>query len=318
MKAMAAPGYGPLEKITQTEIPLPEPKAGEVRVRVVASALNPADFKVVLGTLKFLHARNKPLVVGYDFSGTVDAVGPGVSDFAAGDDVFGFLPYGPFNNRGAFAEALIASTNEIAKKPNAVSHEIAAAAATTGITAIQSIRDLGKLPASGGELLVTGSSGGVGSIAIGIGKKLGANVTAVGSGKGLELAKKLGANEVIDRTARALPGDIRARYDVVFDAAAAYRWSEWNVALKKGGAFISTLPSPGLFADKLRAIFSSTRVDFVNVKSRPADLALLGKWLEEGLEVPLASTIEVRDVAKGLAHLMKSGGRVAVNVASGF
>ncbi len=318
MKAMAAPGYGPLDAITQIEAPLPQPRRGEVRVHVIASALNPADHKVVLGTLKFLHARNRPLVVGYDFAGSVDAVGPGVDDFSVGDDVFGFLPYGPFNDRGAFAEALIAKTSEIAKKPKGVSYEIAAAAATTGVTAIQSIRDLGKLPAQGGELLVTGASGGVGSIAIGIGKKLGANVTAVGSGNGLEVARKLGANEVIDRKTTALPGDIRERFDVVFDAAAAYRWREWHVALKNGGAFISTLPSAGLVADKLRSLFSSTRVGFVNVKSRPADLALLGKWLEEGLEVSLASTIGVRDVATGLAQLQKSGGRIAVNVASGF
>jgi len=155
MKAMAAPGYGSLEHIAQIDALLPTPGHGEVRVRVVASALNPADYKVVLGTLKFLHARNRPLIVGYDFSGTVDAVGPSVTEVSMGDDVFGFLPYGPGNNRGAFAEALVAKSDEIAVKPSPVSHEIAAASATTGLTAIQSIRDLGRLPAAGGQVLVT-------------------------------------------------------------------------------------------------------------------------------------------------------------------
>jgi NADPH:quinone reductase-like Zn-dependent oxidoreductase len=182
MKAMAASSYGRLEGIAQIDAPLPTPGRGEVRVRVVASALNPADYKVILGTLKFLHARNRPLIVGYDFSGTVDAVGSSVRGFSVGDDVFGFLPYGPGNRRGAFAESLIAKTDEIAIKPAGVSHALAAAAATTGLTAIQSIRDLGRLPASGGEVLVTGVSGGVGSIAVGVAKRLNARVTAVGSG----------------------------------------------------------------------------------------------------------------------------------------
>jgi NADPH:quinone reductase len=318
MKAIAAPSYGPLESLALIDAPLPVPGPGEVRVRVVASALNPADFKVILGTLKFLHARNRPLIVGYDFSGTIEAVGPSVTAFSVGSEVFGFLPYGPGNKRGAFAESLIAKCDEIALKPARVSHETAAAAATTGLTAIQSIRDLGRLPGSGGELLVTGVSGGVGSISVGIGRKLNARVTAVGSGVGLELARHLGAVEALDRTKGPLPGSIRDRFDVVFDAAAAYRWRDWHGALKPGGAFVTTLPSLTFAVDKVPSLFTSTRVHFVNVKSRPADLELLGSWLEAGLEVPLASAILVRDVAKGLRLLQKSGGRVGVRVADGF
>jgi NADPH:quinone reductase len=318
MKAMAAPGYGPLEHLASIDAPLPTPGRGEVRVRVVASALNPADYKVVLGTLKFLHARNRPLVVGYDFSGTVEALGPAVTGVSLGDDVFGFLPYGPGNARGAFAESLLARADEIAVKPARVSHEVAAAAATTGLTAIQSLRDLGRLPAGGGQVLVTGVSGGVGSISVGIAKRLNATVTAVGSGAGLELARRLGAAEVLDRKAVALPGEIRERFDVVFDASAAYRWREWRSALKPGGAFVTTLPSLAFAADKLHSLFTGTRVHFVNVKSRPADLSLLASWLEEGLEVPVTATIPVKDVARGLVRLQEGGGRIAVQVAGGF
>ena len=318
MKAMAAPGYGPLDRLALIDAPMPTPGDGEVRVRVIASALNPADYKVLTGALKFLHARNKPLIVGYDFSGTVDAVGPSVTGVSVGDDVFGFLPYGPGNARGAFAEALIARSNEIAPKPPNVSHEIAAAAATTGRTAIQSLRDLGKLPAHDGQVLVTGVSGGVGSMTVGVAQRLHAKVTAVGSGAGLELARRLGAVEVLDRKSRDLPGDIRDRFDVVFDASAAYRWRQWKGALRSGGAFVSTLPSLAFAVDKLHSLFTGTRVHFVNVKSRPDDLRLLASWLADGLEVPVASTIPVSEVAKGLALLQKSGGRIAVRVADGF
>jgi NADPH:quinone reductase-like Zn-dependent oxidoreductase len=272
--------------------------------------------------MKFLHGRNRPLVVGYDFSGTVDAVGADVGQRAVGDEVFGFLAYGPFNQQGAFAEALIAKCDEVAVKPKGVSHEVAAAAATTGLTAIQSLRDLGRLPASGGQVLVTGVSGGVGSIAVGIAQKLNASVTAVGSGAGLELARRLGAVKVLDRTKGGLPGNLQGQldgqFDVVFDAAAAYRWRTWRRTLKIGGAFVTTLPSFALAADKAASLVARTRVHFVNVKSRPADLDLLGGWLEKGLEVPLAATIPVRDLAKGLAQLQQSGGRISVRVADGF
>jgi NADPH:quinone reductase-like Zn-dependent oxidoreductase len=318
MKAIGAPGYGPLERLALIERPLPTPGRGEVRVRIVASALNPADYKVLLGTLKFVHARNRPLIVGNDFSGTVDAVGAAVSNVAVGDDVFGFLPYSPFNRQGAFAEALIAKANEIAIKPKGVSHELAAAAATTGLTAIQALRDHGRLPAREGRVLVTGVSGGVGSIAVGIAKKLHASVTAVGSGKGLELARRLGATEAVDRTQCRLPEDVHGPFDVVFDPAAVYRWRRWQILLKPGGTFVTTLPSLGFAADSLASLFARTRVRFVNVKSRPADLDLLATWLHAGLEVPLASTIPVRDVAKGLAQLHSAGGRIAVRVAGEF
>ena len=322
MKAMAAFAYGPLDGIKQMDLPLPTPGRGEVRVRVVASALNPADYKVLLGKMKFLHGRNRPLVVGYDFSGTVDAAGPDVGERSVGDEVFGFLPYGPFNKRGAFAEALIAKCDEIAMKPKGVSHEVAAASATTGLTAIQSIRDLGRLPAIGGQVLVTGVSGGVGSIAVGIARKLNASVTAVGSGAGLELARRLGAVKVLDRTKDELPGNTQSKldgqFDVVFDAAAAYRWRKWRQTLKAGGAFVTTLPSFTFAADKAASLFARTRVHFVNVKSRPADLEVLAGWLEQGLEVPLTATISVRDLTQGLEQLQKSGGRISVRVADGF
>jgi NADPH:quinone reductase len=101
--ALAAQSYGPLDLLEVIDLPLPMPARREVRVRVRATALNPADYKVALGTVKFLHARNFPMVLGYDFSGTVDAIGPEVSNTTTGAEVFGFLPYSPTNRRGAFA-----------------------------------------------------------------------------------------------------------------------------------------------------------------------------------------------------------------------
>ncbi len=319
MRVMATKQYGPLGQLQVFEIPTPEPDQGEARVRVCASALNPADYKVVLGTMKFLHGRNFPMVVGYDFSGTIEALGPGVDRVKVGDDIFGFLPYGMGNRRGAFAETLIAKIDELALKPSGVTHLQAAASATTGLSALQSLRDLGRL-GPGSRVLITGISGGVGSIAIGIAQRLGAKVTGVGSGKGLELARRLGAETVIDRKSTDPISAAQGPFDVVFDSAAGYRWSQWKVLLKPGGAYVTTLPSLTFGVDLMASLFSKTRAKFLMVKSKAADLQLLGEWLTSGLEVPLDSTIAVRDVAKGLARL-KAGeviGRVAVDVANQF
>jgi NADPH:quinone reductase-like Zn-dependent oxidoreductase len=321
MHAIAASKYGSLDNLAPLEVPVPEPKPHQVRVRVNASALNPADYKVILGTLKFVHARNFPMVVGYDFSGTIDAVGGAVSGFRAGDEVFGFLPYSPSNRRGAFAEMLVADATEIAPKPAGVSHVRAAAAATPGVTAIQMIRDLGRLPKKDGRVLVTGASGGVGSIAIGVARKLGAHVTAIGSGSGLDLAKKLGAHEVIDRkNVDVLSDAVKGPFDVIADAAAAYRWSTMKRKLVKGGTFVSTLPSLAFAVDKAASLFASTRVEFVNVKARAADLELLARWLADGLEVTVDRVTPVRDVssAMGALHRGEATGRIAIDVASGF
>jgi NADPH:quinone reductase len=320
MRALAVSHYGPLDQLQVIEIPKPKPGKGQIQVRVVASALNPADFKVVLGTMKFLHGRNFPLVIGYDFSGTIEALGPGVGTFKIGDEVFGFLPYGMKNKQGAFAETILAKADEVALKPAAVSHVQAAAAATPGLTALQCLRDLGRLPGEGSRVLITGVSGGVGSIGISIAKQLGAKVTAVGAGGGLDLAKKLGAETVIDRKSKDVFAEAKGPFDVVFDAAGVYRWSQWKSSLQPGGAFVTTLPTLAFLTDMIASIVSPTRAKFIMVKSKPADLHLLAGWMANGLEVHLDSTIPVRDVAKGLARLQKGEtvGRVVVTVADQF
>ncbi|MBL6750435.1 MAG: NADP-dependent oxidoreductase, partial [Nevskia sp.] len=320
IRTIALPAYGSLDRFAPMAMPLPEPGNGEVRVRVQASALNPADYKVALGTVKFLHARNFPMVLGYDFSGVVDAVGADCAGFKPGDSVFGFLPYSPSNRRGAFAEALLARADGIALKPSGVPHAQAAAAATPGLTALQALRDVGRLPAAGGRVLVTGVSGGVGQMGVAIAQRLGATVEAVGSGRGLDIARSLGAARIVDRKAGRPSEVAQGPFDVVFDAAAAYRWRQWKGSIRDGGAYVCTLPSLAFVVDKLASVAAASRVGFVNVKSRPDDLQRLGAWLAGGLTVPVDSTIPVRDIGRGLAGFMQGGtvGRIVVDVAGGF
>jgi NADPH:quinone reductase-like Zn-dependent oxidoreductase len=318
MRALTLEKYGPVHSMKIQDLPVVEPKKGEVRIRVHASALNPSDFKVATGEVKFLHARNFPMVLGWDFSGVIEAVGEG-TEFKVGDAVFGFLPYGPFNKRGAFAETLIASAAEIALKPASVSHFQAAAAATIGVTAIQGMRDQGKL-SSGGRVLITGVSGGVGSIAISIAEKFGATSVAIGSGGGLTLAKQLGATEVVDRKKQDVFTTVKAPFDTIFDAAAGYRWNQWKGKLKPHGIYVTTLPAMSTFIDKLKSIGTPSGVSFVAVKSKPADLKLLASWLEAGMTVAIDSTIPVREITKSLMKLQRGEivGRVVVDVTQGF
>ena len=320
MRAMCLESYGSIDRLVQRDLPTPEPKNGQVRVRVNASALGPADYRVAQGANKFLHGRKFPMILGYDFSGVVDSIGPGGSRWKIGDSVFGFLPYGPGNNQGAFAEFLIAQADQIARKPSNVSHSHAAASATSALTALQSFRDQGKLPPANADVLITGVSGAVGSTAILVARRLGARVTALGSTNGLELAKRLGAAATIDRKAPDFVEKASSPYDVVFDPAAAYRWNQWKSKLKHGGAFVTTLPSIAFVVGKLGSLFSPSSVALAYVKSTNKDLEILADWLEAGFEVAVDSTYPVREIVKAFAKYGQGDllGRVVISVDNGF
>ena len=293
------------------------PSTGEVTVRVHASAVNPADLKVLGGELagRFLHGRTRPLVSGYDFSGVVES---DVGEFKKGDAVYGHLPYSGSNRQGAFGELVRVPRAEIARVPAGVAHETAAAAATPGLTALQSLRDLGKLPANG-RVLVMGAAGGVGSLAIGVARALGARVTAVCSTYAVDYVRDLGADEVVDRRARD-PRTLEGPFDVVFDAAAAYSYASTRKMLAPAGAYVTTLPSPALLGGKIMTLVSKRHCHVVVVKSRAADLEQLATWIAGGLRVPIDARYPVRELAQALERLRKGElrGRVAIDVANGF
>jgi len=314
------PQAGAFSDLGVVDIALPAVAAGQLQVRVVAAAVNPADLKVLRGEAagRFLHARNKPLVSGYDFSGVVEAIGDGVTDLHSGDEVFGHLPYAGSNDQGTFAECVIVPRTEVGKKPAAVKHAAAAAAATPGLTALQALRDKGRLKA-GGRVLVLGAAGGVGSLSIGVAHALGAKVTAVCSTYAVDYVKELGADEVVDRRAKD-PRTIDGPFDVVFDAAAAYSYAKMRRQLAPGGTYVTTLPSAAWVGGKIMALVSSKRCQLIVVKSVAADLEQLGGWLAGGTRVPIDSTFAVRDLAQALERLAQGEvkGRIAVDVEEGW
>ena len=196
MRVMGATRDG----VEMSEIPKPTPGRGEVRVKVIASAVNAGEAKVISGDLlgRFLHAKTSPLVLGWDFAGTVDALGDGVTDIDEGTAVWGHLAYSMSQKQGAFAEHITMPREALAAKPDDVPYHVVAATPTVALTGLQSLRNLGRLSA-GRKALIIGAGGGIGSLAVGIGKRLGGHVTGVCSTKDIERVEALGADSVIDR-----------------------------------------------------------------------------------------------------------------------
>lgn len=320
MKAIGTRSLGRLSSLSLVDVPQPEPGPGEVRVRVHASAVNPADVQVVRwgGPARFLHAKVSPLVPGYDLSGVVDMVGAGVEDLSVGDAVFGHLAYSGKTRQGTFAQLVTIDAKQVANKPEGVDHRTAAAAATVGLTALHALRDKARI-SKGARVLVLGASGGVGSLAVGIGKRLGVHVTGACSTYAVDFVRDLGADAVVDRKA-ANPLAHKQPFDVVFDTTGLYTYRACRRILTDSGVFVTTLPSVSFALGKLSTLLSSRRCALVMVESRRDDLEQLGRWLADGLAAPIAERVPVRDAAAALEHVTAGGllGKVAVDVIGGF
>ena len=309
MRAAILDKHGPIDGVRVGEIEPPRLRSGAVLVRVVAAAVNPADFKVVSGKDggSFLHAKNFPTAFGFDFSGVVEEVGARVRGRKPGDEVFGFLPYSRLNKQGSFAELVAVKPHAIASKPPGVSHEVAAAVATAGSTALQGLRDRGRLKA-GQRALVNGASGGVGSHAVQIAMALGAEVWGTASAAKADFVRSLGAARVIDYRQTPL-ASIDETFDVVFDAASTSSFQEAGKLLNRGGAYVTLLPSPSLLTGMLLSVFSSTRCAFVTVRSRSTDLDQLADWLAAGkLTASVERTFALSEIQAALSAL--EGGEV--------
>src|SRR5262245_7279604 len=197
VKAITYCDYGLADTLKLEEIEKPVPEAGQILVQVRAAAANPLDWHMMRGTpyvMRFGTGLRRPteLRLGVDYAGVVEAVGSGVTQFKAGDEIFGA-------RTGAFGEYVTAKADgNVVGKPTNRSFEPAAAVAVAGITALQGLRAAGVGP--GTKVLINGASGGVGTFAVQIAKALGAEVTGVCSGRNADLVRSLGASAVIDYT----------------------------------------------------------------------------------------------------------------------
>ncbi|HYZ12397.1 MAG TPA: NAD(P)-dependent alcohol dehydrogenase [Actinomycetota bacterium] len=314
MKAIVQEEYGSAEVLRFEDVEAPVAGTGEVLLRVGAASAFIGDWHVMTGTPFAIRLASglrspKQRVRGQDVAGTVEALGEDVTGFLVGDQVFGV-------GVGTFAEFATARSDRLAHKPTNVSFEEAATVPTTGCTALQGLRDVGKVR-SGQAVLVIGAAGGVGSFAVQIAKAFGAHVTGVSSTTKVELVRSIGADEVIDYTREEIV-DGKRRFDVIFDTAGNREASYLRGALTpKGTLVLAGGEGAGRWLGMGRVMRAKAMSPFVgqrmtNYLARPNadDLNVLTDLIEAGKLKPLiGATYPLSDVPDAMRELGTGHGR---------
>ncbi|MEK7475234.1 MAG: NAD(P)-dependent alcohol dehydrogenase [Candidatus Coatesbacteria bacterium] len=323
MKAIVYDRYGSADVLHLEEVERPSPKGDQVLVRVCAVSVNAPDWRLMLA-MPFpirLHSglrRPKFRILGCDIAGVVEAAGPDARQFRAGDEVFGDLAHFGY---GGFAEYVCPSEKGLARKPAGVTFEVAAATPMAGTTALQGLRDHGKVR-PGQQVLIAGASGGVGTFAVQVAKVLGAEVTAVCRTDKVEMIRSLGADHVIDYTKEdfATSGQ---RYDLILGVNGFRSIWDYRRALAPKGTYLMAggeWPQirQAILWGPLLSLFGSRKLGLAPAAATQKDLACLGEWLEAGKLKPV---IDRRYPLSGVPDAMRYvleghvRGKVVINVA---
>ena len=239
MRGYVLTRYGGPGAMEFRDLPEPQPGPGDVRIRVAAAGLNPVDFKIRQGSLRLISLFRLPVVAGCEVAGTVDAVGPGPSRFAAGDRVYARVDK---RRLGAFAEFVNVQQEYVAAMPASIGFAEAAGLPLAGLTALQALRDeLAVGP--GTRLFISGGAGGVGTLAIQLAKHFGAEVTTTASARGEVLVRRLGADRVIDYTREDFAGVLHD-FDAVLDLVGGTTLEASFRILRPGGRVVSIAGVP--------------------------------------------------------------------------
>ena len=325
MKAIVYCDYG-VPNLKFQEIEKPTPADDQLLVKVRAASVNPLDWHFVEGTPYFMRLmgvglrKPKDTRLGVDFAGTVEAVGKNVTKFKPGDEVFG-------GRTGAFAEYVcVREARAVALKPANITFEQAASVPIAAITALQGVRDKGKVQ-PGQKVLINGASGGVGTFAVQIAKSAGADVTGVCSTRNLDMVRSLGADHVIDYTKEDFTkGD--QRYDVILDNVANHSLSECRRALNPDGRYVligggganeGRWLGPGL----TQAVKAMVLSNFVSQKMgmmlgdlNQKDLTALADLMESGKVTPVIDrTYKLSELPQAIQYLEQGHARGKVVIA---
>lgn len=314
MRAITYTEYGPPDVLQFTEVTKPTPKDDELLIRIRAASVNALDWRLMRGApyiFRILFGLRKPTIarpagVGRDVAGQVEAVGRSVTQFKPGDEVFGVC-------LGAFAEYACANEDKLALKPANISFEDAAAIPVAAISALQGLRDKGRIQ-RGQKVLVDGASGGVGTFAVQIAKSFGAEVTAVCSTRNVDTARSIGADHVIDYTREDFTQSGQ-RYDLIMAANAYHSIFDYRRALSQdgfyvmaGGGWVQILQAV-LLGPLLSLIGSKKMCNFV-AKLNKKDLVLLKELLEAGKVTPVIDrSYPLRDVPEAIRYLEEGHAR---------
>ena len=322
MKAIVQDSYGSAAVLETRDIDPPAIGQREVLIRVRAAGVNPADWAVMSGLPYIARPvyglrRPKNIVRGTDVAGLVEAVGPGVTRFRPGDEVFGW-------SSGSFADFAAAAEDGLALKPANLSFEQAAAVPMAGLVALQAIRDHGKVQA-GQKVLINGASGGIGTFAVQIAKAFGAEVTGVCSTRNVDLVRSIGADHVIDYTREDFTRS-GERYDFVLDNVANRSLTELRRVLAPTGTLV---PNGGGFDHRwiasggrlVRAfvMFRFGRQTLGNFLVSPnhEDLIVLKNLTERGAVTPVMDrSYSLSEAAEAIGHVGQghARGKVAISV----
>jgi NADPH:quinone reductase-like Zn-dependent oxidoreductase len=306
MKAVVHHSYGSPDVLRIEDVETPKPEDDEVLVRVYASSVNIAEWYGMTGLFlaRLLGGlfRPKDIRLGKDFAGVVEAVGKRVTEFKPGDEVFG-------GKDGAWAE-YVTVRKGIAPKPATVTFEEAATVGIAGMTALQGLRDYGKIQA-GQKVLINGASGSVGTFAVQVAKAFGAEVTAVCSTKNVERAYSLGADRVIDYTREDFTRS-GERYDLLFDVAGSRSWfackrvlqPDATVVLVGGPRTPLIGPLSHVIGTRLASLGSSQKVVFMIANFNREDLLVMKDLLETGKVKPFVErTYAMTQIADAMRYL---------------
>ncbi|MGJ7492892.1 NADP-dependent oxidoreductase [Variovorax sp. ZT4R33] len=323
MKAIRLHAFGGPEVLRYEDAPVPEPKSGEVRVRVHAVGINPPDWYLRDGH-KMLPPDWRPpvplpAIPGSDVSGVVEAVAADVRGFAVGDEVFGMVRFPSYGESAAYAQYVAAPASDLALKPAGIDHVHAAGAPMAGLTAWQFLIALGHehpnplqaerhrpVPLDGRKVLVNGAAGGVGHFAVQLAKWKGASVIAVASGTQASFLRELGADEFIDYTQSA-PEEAARDLDLVLDTLGGPTTGRFLRTLKRGGALFPVFPLG--FSGAEDAAARGLTVSTTQVRSNGPQLAEFGRLLDAGtVRVAIDSTFALADAQK--AHERAARGHI--------
>jgi NADPH:quinone reductase-like Zn-dependent oxidoreductase len=321
MKAAVYTRYGPPDVVQIKDVERPVPKDNEILIDVRAASLNPLDWHFMRGDVRLLTGVLAPKhkVLGAEIAGRVEAVGKDVKQFQPGDEVFGGLSRG--KGMGGFAEYACSIEERLALKPAAISFEEAAAVTVAALTALQGLRDKGRIQ-PGQKVLVDGASGGVGTFAVQIAKSFGAEVTAVCSTRKLDTARSIGADHVIDYTRENFTQSGQ-RYDLIFAANAYHSIFDYRRALSQDGICVFagsgslriilqvTLLGP------LLSLIGSKKMRFFMTKMIKKDLVLLSDLLAAGKVVAVIDRrYSLTGVSEALRYLEEghAQGKVVITV----
>jgi NADPH:quinone reductase-like Zn-dependent oxidoreductase len=309
MKAAVYTRYGPPDVVQIADVEKPVPKDNEVLIKVRAASLNPLDWHFMRGTpyaVRIIAGLRKPKVqrLGVDVAGRVEGLGGKVSQFKLGDEVFGPC-------KGAFAEYVCASESDLVMKPASVTFEQAASVPVAAYTALQGLRDKGRIQA-GQKVLVNGAAGGVGTFAVQIAKSFGADVTGVCSTRNLEMVRSIGADRVIDYTKEDFTKSAQ-RYDLFFDGVGNHSLLASRRVLNPKGIYVGAggttdnwmiRPLLSAISSLVLSLFGNRKLLMILAKPSKVDLTWMREQMESGKITPVIDRLyNLNEVPEAIRYL---------------